>query len=130
MPSQVEELEAVHEFQKLLQVASRPLQLKLLSSGYVPSSPDPLVEAGLGLLPILQDGSADEVSDAAFRRLEAVVTRLRLAPPASNPRALSELESRLGRYRKADRILNVVAAAVVMAVLGLSGWGLVTWLHH
>jgi hypothetical protein len=88
-----------------------------------------LVEAALSLLPLLDDGSADELSDTAFRRVESLVTRLRVTPPAS-PRALPELEARLARYRKADRNTGIMALALVIVVVALVAWGLYAYLHH
>jgi hypothetical protein len=130
MPSLQEEMDAMRELRSLVQGAPREKQMELLTTGFVPAQPDALVEAALLVLPLLQDGSADDLSDAASRRLEALLTRLRIAPPATNPRALGELEARLARYRKADRNLGIVALLVVAVLVGLVVWGLYAWLHH
>jgi hypothetical protein len=130
MPSLHEEMEAVRELQNLIQAAPQEQQIKLLTTGYIPTAPDALVEASLSLLPLLDDGSVDDLSESAFRRLEALVTRLRIAGSAANPRALEELEARLARHRKADRNTGILAVLMVLTVVGLCAWGLYAWLHH
>lgn len=136
--SALQELEALDAFHRVLRdAASDESRETLLRSGFVPSSPTALIEAGLRCIPLTNtEGLATLLASAAFARLELVTTKLRLLPKEDRvDRAAAEFELRLAAVREADRremrlwswgcgiVVLALAAAVTAGVIWSKGSG-------
>lgn len=92
---------------------------RLLTNAFLPSSPSVLVEAGLRMVPVLEQavGRAD-----AAGRMRAICIKLRLASAEPTCRAAeAEYREALARYERYDasvgRQVAIVIGAVVLAVI-------------
>jgi len=113
---ELKELEAYHGKLALLE---RAAQVGLLRSGYLPASPDLLVEAGIRCVPLLECGDP-EVAEAAYDRLEGVLLKLRLSPPAPATRkAVEELEQRLVQHRQQEARDTKLGLALILGLTGV-----------
>jgi hypothetical protein len=126
------QIEAIREFNELLRDAKPDDRSILLSTGYLPRSAEALVEAGLQCIPMIRDGASDPVTEAAVRRLETVVSALRMASRSSNNVfALKEFETRLKKFHKEDRFVSIIAWMVIavgtLFALTLAFW-FIRWL--
>jgi len=98
-----EQRRALEELHRLIANSPREKQVLLIKNGYLPDDTAPLIDAGLKCVALMDD---DEVkadrTDAAARRLDAVVIKLRLRPPDSEiSRALQLFKERLEKNNKA-----------------------------
>jgi len=89
---------------------------RLLINAFLPSSPSVLVEAGLRMIPVLEQ--AVSRSDAAGR-MRAICTKLRLASSEPTCRAAeAEYRDALARYERYDaRVGRQVAVVIGVAIL-------------
>ena len=122
-----EQLETYHRQLALQQESG---QVGMLRSGYLPTSPELLVEAGIRCVPLLESGDVD-LAGAAYDRLEAILLKLRLSPAAPATRkAVEELEARLKEHHRQEArdtkfgvaLLLVLAALIAGAVLLIVYW--------
>jgi hypothetical protein len=113
------ERQALEEFCGLLQGKDWKEQAKLLESGYIPSSPGGLIEAGVRCVPFIKGERFERPAEAAVRRLEAIVLKLKLLPRSDeNQRAVSEFEGVVAEFRKAEAS-DTFWGLTVFGVLGL-----------
>ena len=94
-----EQRQALEELHQLIVKCPRERQVLLIKNGYLPDETAPLIDAGLKCISLMDD---DEVkadrSDAAARRLESVIAKLKLRPPDGEiSRALVLFKERLDR---------------------------------
>jgi hypothetical protein len=99
------------------QLGSEGAPAGLLKNAFIPDDPRVLIEAGLRMLPALEDAAGQ--SDAAGR-MRAIIIKLRLVgDDPSLARAGKEFEEALESYRKSDRRMGwtlAIIAAVLLAV--------------
>jgi hypothetical protein len=117
------QLQALDEYHAAIGRADAEGQKRLLTSGFIPDSPQGLIEAGVMCIPLCKDGNTG-VAGAATHRLEAIVLKLELA------RETGETRKALDRFRRAiqerkdqDRsdtrigcTVFIVLAAVIVAL--------------
>jgi hypothetical protein len=90
---------------------------KLLENAFVPDDPRVLIEAGLRLLPVLENAAGQS---GAAGRMRAIIIKLRLIgdDPTVN-KAAKEFEAALSSYERSDRqmgvTLGIIAVALVLA---------------
>lgn len=115
---------ALDELHALVHRADKKKQSNLLKTGFIPRDKTLLIDAGVRCLPLLDESdTTSDVSLAALGRLEAIMTKLRLLPPGEEiQRAFAEFEPKIRRFRKADRLISVVAVMLVLAVVGGVVW--------
>jgi hypothetical protein len=130
MVEEAEELKQLNEFHEKLAALEPAAQASLLRNGFLPDSPDVLVEAGVRCLPLIESGDT-HITDGAVDRLEAIVFKLRHGAESGGVRKMiNELEAVLQKRRVQDRSdmrlgfgiilgLTLAAAVVVAAVLYL-----------
>jgi len=98
-----EEMQALTEYHNiLLKLEEKPeTEIKLLSKGFIPSNPDVLIEAGVRVIPMIDlTNTGDDVVEAASRRLNAIILKLRLLPPTpETTQALNEFESFMEEFK-------------------------------
>ena len=97
-----EQRRALEELHQLIAKCPRERQVMLIKNGYLPDDTAALIDAGIKCVALMDD---DEVkadrTDAAARRLDAVVIKLRLRPPDSEiTRALQLFKERLDKNNK------------------------------
>lgn len=119
----------LEEFCKLLQSRDAPAQVKLLETGFIPSLPPVLIEAGVRCVPMIRVGHADAVANSALRRLDTVILKLKLLEP--NPeirRALAEFEAVIKEFKAQEAndtfwgltVFGGLALAVILVAVYLS----------
>ena len=92
-----------------------------LAHGYMPESPEVLLEAGFNMVPLIK---SDELSydntKAAVARLQAIVTRLKSAEQTDAiAKAIVEFDEVIARYEREDRILGISClGAIAVAIAG------------
>ena len=95
---------------------------KILQNGFMPSNTEVLIDAGLRLLPVLEQGVAE---DGAAGRLRAIIIKLELLggqDPAAQ-KAGQRLEKALNDYRRSDRIMGYwVIGFLLVVVAGFGYW--------
>jgi len=124
------ERDALEAFQAILMQASAEKQAQLLRSGYLPSSGELLIEAGLRILPLLRsagDGVPQAQADSAQARLTTIMLRLKHAGRAASDPRVVELHRALEASRRAARHDFVLGLIIISAGLALLG-GLIYWL--
>ena len=117
------ERQALDEYTLLLRRDDVEQRIRILRTGYMPSDPQVLVDAGLSLIPMLDVGTEGEV---AGHRLRAIVIKLKLLA-ASDPKigiAKQEFEAALERQRKEDRMYGWIAVAVLVLIVGGIGYAI------
>ena len=124
------ELQQLNAFHEQLAALESVAQASLLRNGFLPDSPDVLVEAGIRCLPLIESGDS-RINDGAVDRLEAIVFKLRHGADSGGVRKmLNELEAVLQKHCARERSdtrlgfgiilgLTLAAAVVVAAVLYL-----------
>ncbi len=121
LASEADQAHALDEFHVRLVNAESDKRSVILENGWLPSHPRVLVDAGLRMLPTLENAVAQ--SEAAGRLL-AIITKLRLnSEDEINRRAADELKVHLERYYRSDRIMGYW----VLGFLALTIGGLVWW---
>lgn len=119
------EREALNEFHNILQKQSEPIQVKMLTNGFLPDHPTALIEAGMRVIPLVNlNRPADKVAVAAVARLRGVLAKTRLLPADSQrDSALAQFEKTLAEHQEADRRLGraviIVAIILLFVCLGL-----------
>ena len=116
-----EQRKALEELHQLIVKCPRERQVMLIKNGYLPDESGPLIDAGLKCISLMDD---DEVkpdrSDAAARRLEAVIVKLRLRPPDQEvSRALVLFKERLDRNTR-HKNRDIALGLSIFAGLGLA----------
>ena len=94
---------------------------KILQNAFVPTNTEVLIDAGLRLLPVLEQGVAE---DGAAGRLRAIIIKLELlaSEPAAK-KAAAELRQALEDYRRSDRLMGYwVLGLLFAAVAGVAYW--------
>ena len=120
-----EERDALAEYHNILLKLDSEAQINLLQNGFIPDAPDVLIEAGIRCVPLIDiKQTADDVVEAAYRRLQAIMIKLRLLPSTADiTQALQEFERVTNEYNQSDRKLNIVlsvlAIIIVIVCLGL-----------
>lgn len=98
--SELQQLDVYHE--ELARITP-DLQVSRLRSGYVPVSPELLVEAGIRCVPLMESQN-NEISEAARDRLEVILLKLSLGTTTSAiRRAMDELELRMQKHKQQSR---------------------------
>ena len=78
------EREALNQFHNILQKQSEPIQVKMLTNGFLPDHPAALIEAGMRAIPLIDlNHPADKVVVAAVARLRGILAKTRLLPADS-----------------------------------------------
>lgn len=88
------QLKALDEYHAAIGKADAEAQKRLLTSGFIPDSPQGLIEAGVMCIPLCRDADTG-VSDAAANRLEAILLKLELV------RETAETRKAMDRFRQA-----------------------------
>jgi hypothetical protein len=89
----------------------------LLKNAFVPDDPRVLIEAGLRLLPVLEDAAGQS---GAAGRMRAIVIKLRLlGDDPSLSKAAGEFQAALEAYQRSDRRMGVTLS--IMGVVLLIG---------
>jgi hypothetical protein len=89
----------------------------LLKNAFLPDDPRVLIEAGLRLLPVLEDAVAQS---AAAGRMRAVIIKLRLL--GDNPslaKAAKEFQAALDSYRRSDRQMGYIVGLVLLVIAAI-----------
>ncbi|HLT37696.1 MAG TPA: hypothetical protein VK034_15490 [Enhygromyxa sp.] len=88
---------------------------RLLDNAFLPDNPRVLIDAGLRLLPVLENGAGQ--SNAAGR-MRAIIIKLRLLgdDPAVT-RAAKEFQDALDSYRVSDRRMGYAVGIVLVVVI-------------
>lgn len=124
-----DEKAGLEEFCRLLQTKDAPAQAKLLETGYLPSIPPVLIEAGVRCVPLIRAGHADALADSALRRLETVVLKLKLLEPSSEiRRAIAEFEPVIRDFKARESsdtfwgltVLGGLALAILLVAVYLA----------
>jgi hypothetical protein len=113
-----EQRRALEELHNLIARSPRERQVLLIKNGYLPDDTAALIDSGLKCVALMDD---DEVqadrTDAAARRLDAVVIKLRLRPPDSEiTRALQLFKERLEKNNKAKFWYGFMGASVFLVL--------------
>jgi hypothetical protein len=120
-----EEKAAWVEFLGILQTKEPEVQIRLLQNGFLPDSVPTLIDAGLHSMGLLDlSSTADDLVQAAYLRLQAVVAKLKILPTtAESDRAIMEFEQALRAYKKADKqVMQAVLIVTVVTLLACGGW--------
>ena len=116
-----EERDALAEYHNILLNMEPKAQINLLQNGFIPDATDVLIEAGIRCIPLIDiKQTADDTVEAAYRRLQAIMIKLRLLPAnAEITQALKEFERVTKAYQTSDRQLSIVLTviAVIMVVI-------------
>ncbi len=100
-------------------LASDDPPAKLLDNAFVPDDPRVLIEAGLRLLPVLENAAGES---AAAGRMRAIIVKLRLlGDDPALAKAAVEFQEALDAYRRSDRqmgyILGTIAVVGIIAIV-------------
>ena len=122
MPDPAEERAALDELHGHL--ASDEESEKILQNAFVPTNTEVLIDAGLRLLPVLEQAVA---KDGAAGRLRAIIIKLELiSNDTAAEKAALELRQALEDYRRSDRIMGywvMFILVLLLAALGYWFWG-------
>ena len=118
-----EQLKALDEYHGAIGKADAEAQKRLLASGFIPDSPQGLIEAGVMCIPLCRAGEA-AVSDAAVHRLEAIMVKLDLARETAETRkALERFREVIEERKRKDRsdtqlgcTMFTILAAILVAL--------------
>lgn len=116
------QLKALDEFHAAIGRADPEAQKRLLTSGFIPDSPQGLIEAGVMCIPLCRE-SHQSVADAALHRLEAIVVKLELARETAETRkALDRLHKVITERKKKDRSDTLLGCTmfILLAVIVVS----------
>ncbi len=127
LKSAADENRALDEYHTQLQRLKPQEQSKwLLESGFLPDSPEVLIEAGIYCVPFLKNMS---VYESAAARLEAIILKLKLLPGDSQAhRAVEDFQSQIAQYKsqkKKDDLLGVGCLLVLLSVVTAFSWWLI-----
>jgi hypothetical protein len=86
----------------------------LLNNAFLPDDPRVLIDAGLRLLPVLEDSAGQS---GAAGRMRAIIIKLRLLgdDPAVT-RAAKEFDAALDSYRRSDRKTGYVVVGITLVI--------------
>lgn len=88
---------------------------RLLDNAFLPDDPRVLIDAGLRLLPVLENGAGQS---ATAGRLRAVIIKLRLlGDDPTITKAVKELQAALDSYRRADRQMGYLILLVLLVLI-------------
>ena len=123
---------ALNDFHGLLVTATPEKQARLLRHGFLPDSPQVLIEAGLRTMLLLRTDSAfSEVAAGAAGRLRTLGSKLRVLPETDESRrALKEFDAALREHESADATNTRQAftfVGIVLAIIVAAIWYLVSW---
>lgn len=120
LASAEEEARALGEYHVALTNAEdEKVRVRLLENGFLPSQTEVLVDAGLRMLPTLENAVAEH---QAAGRLQAIISKLRIAGGASAGSAADELARHLARYRRSDRVMGYWVMGILGGLLFAIGW--------
>jgi hypothetical protein len=121
-----EEFNALDEFHREVAAKDPAGQAALLLHGFLPSSRDGLVEAGLRLIPLIHDGSiTSEPTQSAAKRMEAVIAKLSiLSLDERSLSAIADFQKRLERARRADARSLWCGCIVILTLVAVVGWAI------
>jgi len=106
------------------QLGSKDRSPSLLVNAFLPDDPRVLIDAGLRLLPVLEESAGQS---GAAGRMRAIIIKLRLlGNDPTSTRAAAEFEAALEAYRRSDRMTGY---AVWMIALGLVVFGVFGFRH-
>jgi hypothetical protein len=109
-----EQRQALEELHQLITKSPRERQVLLIKNGYLPDETAPLMDAGLKCISLMDDNEVKaDRSDAAARRLEAVIAKLRLRPKDDEiTKALQLFKERLDRNTRNKNRDTAIGLAV------------------
>lgn len=114
--SQRQALEELHG-----QLASESAPPNLLKNAFLPDDPRILIDAGLRLLPVIENAAGQ--SDAAGR-MRAIIIKLRLlGDDPTVARAVKELQAALDAYERSDRQMGWILGIGFLVIVGLIAIG-------
>lgn len=122
-----DELAAINELHLHVADGDDSTQKRILLNGYIPSTEDALIEAGVRCIPLisLRDPYSEQ-SKSAMQRLSAISTRLRIMETNDRiTRTLHEFESILSRWEKVDSS-NAFWGFTMIGVF-ITGIGVLIW---
>lgn len=97
------------------QLASESPPPKLLSNAFLPDTPRVLIDAGLRLLPVLEDAAGQS---SAAGRLRAIIIKLRLlGDDPALVRAAKEFQAALDAYEASDRQMGYTLGGLLIVVV-------------
>ncbi|MFO7564998.1 MAG: hypothetical protein R6X02_20300 [Enhygromyxa sp.] len=102
------------------QLASDSPPGKLLDNAFLPDDPRVLIDAGLRLLPVLENGAGQS---GVAGRMRAIIIKLRLlGDDPALARAAKELQTALDSYQASDRRMGyAVGIALLLVIAGVYG---------
>ncbi|MEM8862851.1 MAG: hypothetical protein AAGD96_31460 [Chloroflexota bacterium] len=97
-------------------------RVTVIKHGFIPSSEQGLLAAGLDIIPFMSPAEDDiNVQAAAVTRLQAIMTRLRLLPTAEPiEKSLAEFELAIAAYKREDRhnmLLGIGCFGICLAAM-------------
>lgn len=88
---------------------------KLLENAFVPDEPRVLIEAGLRLLPLLENAAGQS---GAAGRMRAIIIKLRLiGDDPTTIKAAKEFEQALESYNRSDRQMGITLSIIGVVLL-------------
>jgi hypothetical protein len=126
------ELAQLDEYHARVGQAAPAEQVNLLLSGFMPEDDEALIQAGIRCLPLIESDRF-EVSDAAARRLAALMLQLKLAPDRPDVRrVLGQFDKAVADHRRKEagnlRFGFALLAALALAAAGVIAWIIYWWL--
>mgnify|MGYP000181469925 CR=1 FL=1 len=113
--SQRQALEELHG-----QLAKHDAPAVLLKNAFLPDDPRLLIDAGLRLLPMLENAAGQSV---AAGRMRAIIIKLRLlGDDPTVARAVAELQAALDSYEKSDNRTGIVIVSLALGIVALLLW--------
>lgn len=92
----------------------------LLKNAFLPDDPRLLIDAGLRLLPMLENAAGQSV---VAGRMRAIIIKLRLlGGDPTVARAIAELQAALDSYEKSDNRMGIVLGTIAVAIVALLVW--------
>jgi hypothetical protein len=121
---EVEEREALDAYHFQLGKADKEGARRLLRSGFVPDYPEVLVEAGLRVIPLVDnDEVSEEPTESAVLRLQMIVAKLRLERPTVKiNNAVRQFDEVISGHRKADRHATIFGLLLIGGLLAGVAW--------
>lgn len=116
-----DELDALNQYHQTVATRDVEGQASLLRNGFLPESPEALVEAGIRCLPLLESGVTD-LTAAAGDRLAAIQVKLELLPQtAPVTRALEQFKARVEGQKREDDKAAWYGCAAILALAAIIG---------
>ena len=123
---ETQQLNGYHERLAVLDSAG---QASLLRNGFLPDSPEGLIEAGIRCIPLIESGDL-KITDGALDRLDAIQVKLNLRGDGPQIReALERFEEILREHRRREASDTRMGLVFILGLCLLVG-GLVAYLAY